>query len=112
MTTESHFGYGSHASAALPSVIHRDALGWILAGIADGHREAMLSIEADERFWRLRRTHNNTASMFEAALTVPATARDVANAIARWAPSVGLTARVHVDDADNVRVSLARLNES
>lgn len=113
MTTETHFGNGS-LHATTPSVIHHDAGGWILAALADHHRELVLTVEADERFWRIRRTHGNTASLFEAPVrhASASSARDIAAALARWAATAGLHARVHTDSADPVRVSLARHTES
>jgi hypothetical protein len=80
---------------------------WVLARVLDGGREATFSVEADERFARVRRVHGSTASMVECKLPSAMTAADVAHALVRWAPSHSMTARVQPESASAVRVTLS-----
>lgn len=104
MTTEAYLRgkaqTGSHA------VMPRDAAQWVMARVSDGN-EASFSLEVDERYWRLRRAQGPTSSMFEARLTSPMSAGDLAAALVRWASAAGLTAR-HAHEDGHVRVSIAR----
>lgn len=80
---------------------------WVLARVADGGREATFSVEADERFARVRRVHGGTSSMLECRLPSPMTAAEVVQALVRWAPSQSMTARVQPDANGSARVTLS-----
>lgn len=99
-----------HSGSALTGhggLLGRDVAHWLTARVHDAGHEAVFTVETDARFWRLRRAHGATASTIEARLPMTATPGDLAQAVARWAPSAGLAARVHADGAA-VRVVLSR----
>lgn len=101
--------HGTVAGHTPGVVVCRDAAGWLHARVADGGGEVTLQVEADERYWRLWRTVGGTSSMFERALTTPATATEVATALARWASTAGLSGRLVGDPHGAVRVCLVRV---
>ena len=117
MATEGAFGLSGLPSYDLPPAPFLVAsqgpgplstLGpWIAARVADGGREATFTVEADERFARLRRAFGATGSMLECRLTTPMTAAELAHAIVRWAPSQSMAARVQPESAGAVRVTLS-----
>ena len=117
MATEGSFGLSGSSSyelSAAPFVrakLGAEALhtleSWVLARVADGGREATFSVEADERFARVRRVHGATASMLECKLPSPMTAVELAQSLVRWAPSQSMTARVQPEAAGAVRVTLS-----
>lgn len=91
-----------------PSVgLSREAAWWFQARVADAHQESTFALETDERFWRARRVHGGTSSMFEARLPATWSAGDLAAAIVRWAAGAGLVARSSTEDG-HVRVTLVR----
>lgn len=94
---------GAHTAA---SAISRDAGQWMAARAADG-LEATFTVEVDERYWRLRRVHGATSSMFEARLHGALSAGDVTAAIVRWAVGAGFTVRSSHDDGV-FRVTITR----
>jgi hypothetical protein len=94
---------GAHSTV---SAITRDAGQWMAARAADG-LEATFSVEVDERYWRVRRSHGATSSMFEARLHGALSAGDVTAAIARWAVGAGLSVRSSHEDGV-FRVTLSR----
>ena len=96
------FVAASHGAGALQTLAS-----WVLARVVDGGREATFTVEADERFARVRRVHGATASMIECRLPSPMTAADVVQSLVRWAPSQSLTARVQADVAGAARVTLS-----
>ncbi len=115
MATEGSFGQIGFPSYELPVAPFAKAgsgflhvLGsWVLARVSDGGREATFSVEVDERFARVRRVHEGTASMVEVRLPSPMSASDVVQTLARWAPSQSMTARVLADVGAAARVSLS-----
>lgn len=80
---------------------------WMLARVLDGGREATFSVEADERFARVRRVHGATASMLECRLASPMTAAELVQTLAHWAPSQSMTARVQPEAGGAVRLTLS-----
>ncbi len=96
----------THTGAHTTPAISREAGQWMAARAADG-LEAVFSIEVDERFWRMRRTHGATSSMFETRLHGPLSAGDVTAAIARWASGAGFSVRTSHDEG-GFRVTLSR----
>lgn len=115
MATEGSFGLIGFPSYELPlgppaktgSGLLQTLGSWALARVADGGREATFTVEADERFARVRRAHGGTASMLECRLPSPMTATEVAQALVRWAPSQSMTARVQPESGGAVRVTLS-----
>ena len=115
MATEGSFGQIGFPSYEMPVAPFAKAgsgllhiLGsWALARVADGGREATFSVEVDERFARVRRVHGGTASMLEVRLPSPMSAGDVVQALARWAPSQSMAARVLPDAGGAARVTLS-----
>ncbi|MBK6534903.1 MAG: hypothetical protein IPF99_36800 [Deltaproteobacteria bacterium] len=117
MATEGSFGLVGSSNYELPLVPFvtapsgseaLQALGpWVLARVLDGGREATFSIEADERFARVRRVHGATASMLECKLPSPMTAADLVQTLVRWAPSQSMTARLQPEAAGAVRLTLS-----
>jgi hypothetical protein len=89
------------------ALVGREVSQWLLARVSDGGHEASFTLETDERFLRLRRVVGGTGSMLEARLPMQVTAGDLAQAVARWAHSAGLHARVHHDGAA-LRMTLTR----
>lgn len=96
----------THTGAHPTPAISREAGQWMAARAADG-LEATFTVEVDERFWRVRRSHGSTSSMFEARLHGPLSAGDVTAAIARWASGAGFSVR-STHDESGFRVTLAR----
>lgn len=92
------------------ALVGREVASWITARMQDGAPEAEFTLEADERFWRVRRAQGETISMLEARLPMPATAGDLGQAVARWAPTVGLSARVQ-HDGGVLRMTLSRMQD-
>ena len=124
MATEGSFGLSGSSSYELPVApfarAQSGALGasgamgalqtlesWVLARVADGGREATFSVEADERFARVRRVHGATSSMIECKLPSPLTAAEIVQLLVRWAPSQSMSARVQPDGDRAVRVTLS-----
>ena len=117
MATEGSFGLIGSSSYELPRAPFLTAIpgsgtvqtlaSWALARVVDGGREATFTVEADERFARLRRVHGATASMIECRLSAPMTAADLVQALARWAPSHSLAARVLPETSGAARISLS-----
>lgn len=117
MATEGSFGLIGSSSYELPLAPYQvtspesgalQTLGpWVLARVLDGGREATFTVEADERFARVRRVHNGTASMLECRLPTPMTAAELVQTLVRWAPSQSMTARVQAESAGAVRLTLA-----
>lgn len=117
MATEGSFGLSASSSHELPLApfltaspgagVFQTLGSWMLARVADGGREAVFTVEADERFVRVRRIHGATASMLECKLPSPMTAVDVAKTLVRWAPSQSMTARVHGETSGAVRLTLS-----
>lgn len=85
----------------------REVAQWLSARVVDGGHEASFSVEIHDGYLRLRRVLGGTGSMMEARVTSPVTAGDMAQAVARWAPSAGLQARVQHDGAA-LRMTLTR----
>jgi hypothetical protein len=117
MATEGSFGLTGSSSYELPLVPFvtaspgpgaLQALGsWVLARVLDGGREATFTIEADERFARVRRVHGATASMLECRLPAAMTAAELVQTLVRWAPSQSMSARVQPEAAGALRLTLA-----
>ena len=115
MATEGSFGQIGFPSYELPMAPYSkagsgllDILGsWALARVSDGGREATFSVGADERFAPVRRVHGGTASMLEVRLPSPMSAGDVVQALARWASSQSMTARLLPDAGNAARVTLS-----
>ena len=117
MATEGSFGQTGFSSYELPlasfvagspgSGLLQTIGSWVLARVLDGGREATFTLEADERFARVRRVHGATASMLECKLPSPMTAVELAQSLVRWAPSQAMTARVQPEAAGAVRVTLS-----
>ncbi len=117
MATEGSFGLTGSSGEEHSAVLFRGAaagsgllqtLGpWVLARVMDGGREATFTVEADERFARVRRVHGGTASMVECKLSAPVTAAELVQSLARWAPSQSMTARVQPEAAGAVRLTLS-----
>lgn len=117
MATEGSFGLigssnyeiplGSLVAASPGSGLLHTIGSWVLARVVDGGREATFSLEADERFARVRRVHGATASMLECKLPSPMTAAEIAQSLVRWAPSQSMTARVQPEAAGAIRVTLS-----
>lgn len=97
-------GVAPNAAVMVPG---RETAAWLLARVGDGH-EAVVSVEVDASWWRLRRANGAMASMLEVRVSGAMGAGDVAAAIVRWAHGVGLTARASVHEGC-VSVTLARL---
>lgn len=89
------------------ALLGREVAHWLTSRVHDSGHEAVFTLESDATFWRLRRAHGATASTIEARLPSEATPGDLAQAVARWAPTAGLSARVHADGGA-VRVTLSR----
>jgi hypothetical protein len=117
MATEGSFGLTASSTYEIPlgnlvagspgsGLLHTIG-SWVLARVVDGGREATFSLEADERFARVRRVHGATASMLECKLPSPMTAAEIAQSLVRWAPSQSMTARVQPEAAGAVRVTLS-----
>ncbi len=117
MTTDGAFGLDGlvHGDALPGAFLSRGAVAattmqtlgpWLLARVADGGREAVFTFETDERYARVRRVHGATASMMECRLSPAMTAAELAQAVARWAPSQSMAARVQTV-AGGPRVTLA-----
>lgn len=85
----------------------RDVAHWLSARVVDGGHEASFTVEIHDGYLRLRRALGATGSMLESRLPLPVTAGDVAQAVARWAPSAGLHARVQ-HDGHALRLTLTR----
>ena len=90
MATEGSFGLTGSSTYEIPlgnlvaaspgsGLLHTIG-SWVLARVVDGGREATFSLEADERFARVRRVHGATASMLECKLPSPMTAAEIAQA--------------------------------
>ncbi len=97
-------GVTPHAAVMAPG---REIAAWLLARVADGH-EAVVSVEVDASWCRLRRAHGSMASMLEARVSGAMGAGDLAAAIVRWAHGAGLSGRASVHEG-LVTVTLARL---
>jgi hypothetical protein len=89
------------------TLVGREVAHWLSARVHDPGHEATFTLETDPRFWRLRRAVGSTASMIEARLPTSVTPGDLAQAVARWALSVGLSARVMAEGA-TFRLTLSR----
>ncbi|MEZ4391355.1 MAG: hypothetical protein R3A48_09690 [Polyangiales bacterium] len=107
MATGTLVRHSSSAAAPQGAIVGRDIAHWITSRMQDAGPEAEFTLEADERFWRLRRALGETSSMVEARLPVPATVGDLGQAVARWAPTVGLSARVQ-HEGGLLRMTLSR----
>lgn len=118
MATETGIGMVAHRTASVTnttgvapvagSLIGRDAAGWVVARLADDNGEASFLVEADERYWRLRRVLGDSASMYEDVLALPASVSDLAAALVRWAHAAGYAARVATEPDAPVKVVVAR----
>lgn len=95
------------ALAGQVALVGREVAQWLSARVLDAGHEATFSLETDDRFVRLRRVLGGTGSMLESRLAMPVTAGDLAQAVARWAPSAGLHARVQ-HDGGALRMTLTR----
>ena len=117
MATEGSFGLSGSSSYELPvAPFMRAKLGagalqtlesWVLARVSDGGREATFTVDADERFARVRRAHGNTSSMLEFKLPSPMTAAEIVQLLVRWAPSQSMAARVQSEGERVVRLTLS-----
>ena len=95
------------AVAGQGALVGREVAHWLTSRVHDAGHEAVFTLESDARFWRLRRTHGATASTIEARLPTQVTPGDLAQAVARWAPTAGLAARVHAEGGA-LRLTLSR----
>lgn len=95
------------AVAGQAALVGREVALWLSARVSDTGHEATFTIETDDRFVRLRRVLGGAGSMLESRIPMPVTAGDLAQAVARWAPSAGLHARVQ-HDGGALRMTLTR----
>jgi hypothetical protein len=107
MATEAASGLGMTNGVGAGFSLGREAAGWLQSRLTEGALgPAVFLVEADERFYRVRRVLGEVHSCFEARLGAQASTQEVAQAVARHAQALGVTVKVRHELGGASRVSV------
>jgi hypothetical protein len=107
MATEAAAGLALKNGVGAGFSLGREAAGWLQSRFTDGGTtSAVYLVEADERFYRVRRVCGEVHSCFEARLGAQASTQEVAQAVARHAQALGVAVKVRHDPGGVSRITV------